>query len=106
MLSCWMLPSPPVRRAPPPPSMKSWAARSLREDVGLSLARGRELEDPLPRADSAEQDLIEAMNRGLGDKCAYTATFRLQEEAANVVVRATGVEPEKAGKYISTHPEE
>ena len=87
-------------------STETFPLKLLRKDVGLAIALGRELEVPLPLADIAEQHLIEAMNRGLGDKSAYTATFLLQEEAANVVVRATGVEPEKAGKYISTHPEE
>jgi len=87
-------------------STETFPLKLLRKDVGLAIALGRELKVPLPLADIAEQHLIEAMNRGLGDKSAYTATFLLQEEAANVAVRATGVEPEKAGKYISTHPEE
>src|SRR6266704_1159671 len=87
-------------------STETFPLKLLRKDVDLSIALGQELKIPLPLADIAEQHLIEAMNRGLNEKSAYTATFLLQEEAANVAVRATGVEPEKAGKYISTHPEE
>jgi 3-hydroxyisobutyrate dehydrogenase len=87
-------------------STETFPLKLLRKDVGLATALGRELDIPLPLANIAEQHLVEAMNRGLGDKSAYTATFLLQEEAAKVAVRATGVEPEKAGKYISTHPEE
>src|SRR5207245_228333 len=81
-------------------STETFPLKLLRKDVGLAIALGRELEVPLPLADIAEQHLIEAMNRGLGDKSAYTATFLLQEEAANVAVRATGVEPEKAGNIF------
>ena len=46
-----------------------------------------------------------AINRGLGDQSAYTVTFQLQEEAAQVELRADGVDPQQAGKYISTNPE-
>jgi 3-hydroxyisobutyrate dehydrogenase len=77
----------------------------LRKDVGLATALGRELNVPLPLASLAEQHLIEGVNRGWGDKSAYTVTFLLQEEAANVEVRAAGVNPAQAAKYISTHPD-
>ena len=40
----------------------------------------------------------------LGRKSAYTVAFRLQEEAANVELRAD-VDPAAAAKYISTHPD-
>jgi len=76
----------------------------LRKDVGLATALGRELNVPLPLASIAEQHLIEGVNRGWGDKSAYTVTFLLQEEAANVELRAD-VDPAQAAKYISTHPE-
>jgi hypothetical protein len=52
----------------------------------------------------AEQNLMEAVNRGWGDKSAYTVTFLLQEEAANVELRAD-VDAGQAAKYISTHPD-
>ena len=76
----------------------------LRKDVGLATQLGRELNVPLPLASIAEQTLVAAVNHGWGDKSAYTVAFLLQEEAAGVEVRATGVDPEKAAKYISTHP--
>jgi 3-hydroxyisobutyrate dehydrogenase len=77
--------------------------RLLRKDVGLATALGRQLSVPLPLANLAEQNLVAAVNRGWGDKAAYTVTFLLQEEAAKVKLRAEGVDPEKAAKYISTN---
>jgi len=77
----------------------------LRKDVGLATALGRELNVSLPLANITEQKLIEAMNRGWGDKSAYTVTFKLQEEAAKVALRAEGVDPQQATKYISTRPD-
>jgi 3-hydroxyisobutyrate dehydrogenase-like beta-hydroxyacid dehydrogenase len=77
----------------------------LRKDVGLATALGRDLNVPLPIANIAEQNLIEAVDRGWGDQSAYTVTFLLQEEAAKVEVRAANVDPAKAAKYISTHPD-
>lgn len=76
----------------------------LRKDVGLATALGRDLNVSLPLANIAEQKLIEAMNRGWGDKSAYTVTFKLQEEAAQVALRAEGVDARQAAQYISTHP--
>jgi len=77
----------------------------LRKDVGLATDLGRQLNVPLPVATITEQILITAVNRGWGDQAAYTVTFQLQEEAAQVQLRATGVDPDKAAKYISTHPQ-
>jgi len=77
----------------------------LRKDVGLATALGRELDVPLPLANLAEQNLIAGINRGWGDKSAYTVTFQLQEEAARVHLRADGIDPQKAAKYISTNPQ-
>jgi 3-hydroxyisobutyrate dehydrogenase len=77
----------------------------LRKDVGLATALGRELNVSLPLANITEQKLIEGINRGWGDKSAYTVTFKLQEEAAQVALRAEGVDPERSRKYISTHPD-
>jgi 3-hydroxyisobutyrate dehydrogenase len=76
----------------------------LRKDVGLATALGRDLNVSLPLANITEQKLIEGLNRGWGDQSAYTVTFRLQEEAAQVALRAEGVDPQQAAKYISTHP--
>jgi 3-hydroxyisobutyrate dehydrogenase len=77
----------------------------LRKDVGLATALGRQLNIPLPLAGLAEQNLMEGLNRGWGDQSAYTVTFQLQEELAQVKLTTDGVDPQQAGKYISTHPE-
>ena len=77
----------------------------LRKDVGLATALGRDLNVSLPLANITEQKLIEAMNHGWGNQSAYTVTFKLQEEAAQVKLQADGIDPQKAAKYISTHPE-
>jgi 3-hydroxyisobutyrate dehydrogenase len=84
---------------------ETFPLKLLRKDVGLATDLGRELNVPLPVANIAEQILIAAMNRGWGDKAAYTVAFQLQEEAAQVQIRADGVDPQKAAKYISTHPD-
>ena len=76
----------------------------LRKDVGLATALGRDLNVSLPLAHLTEQKLIEGINRGWGDMSAYTVTFKLQEEAAQVALRAEGVDPQKAARYISTNP--
>ena len=78
--------------------------KMLRKDVGLATALGRAHNVALPLANIVEQKLIEGINRGWGDKSAYTVTFQLQEEAAQVELRAEGVDPQQAAKYISTHP--
>lgn len=76
----------------------------LRKDVGLATALGRELNVPLPLASLNEQRLVEAMNHGWDNLSAYTVSFQLQEEAAQVTLRTEGVDPQQAGKYISTNP--
>lgn len=78
----------------------------LRKDVGLATALGRATNVPLPLATIAEQNLVAALNRGWGNLAAYTVPFRLQEEAAQVELRAADVDPQQAAKYISTHPDE
>ena len=83
---------------------ETFPLKLLRKDVGLATALGRELSVPLALASSAEQTLVAALNRGWGDKSAYTVTFLLQEEAAQVELRAPDVDPSAAAKYISTHP--
>jgi hypothetical protein len=44
------------------------------------------------------------MNRGWGEKDSCI-TFLRQEEAAGIEVRAPDVDPERAARFISTHPE-
>ena len=58
----------------------------------------------MPVADLAERIVIEVMNRGW-DNTDSRVTFRLQEEASGIEVCAPAVDPEKAARCISTHPE-
>ena len=83
----------------------TFTLKLLRKDVGLATALGRELDVPLPLANLAEQALITGVNRGWGEQSAYTVTFQLQEEAAQVRLRADGIDPQKAAKYILTNPQ-
>ncbi|MBM4262705.1 MAG: NAD(P)-dependent oxidoreductase [Deltaproteobacteria bacterium] len=75
----------------------------LRKDVGLATALGRALNVPLPLASINEQNLVEAINHGWENLSAYTVGFQLQEEAAQVKLRAE-VDAEYAAKYIATNP--
>ena len=59
---------------------------------------------PLPIANLGEQQVIEGINRGWLRQDS-SVLFRLQEEKAGVEVRAPNVDPEKAAKFITTHPE-
>jgi len=52
-----------------------------------------------------EQFLVEALSRGWGNGAGYAIPCRLQAERARVDLRAPGVDPDAAAKYISTHPE-
>ena len=75
-----------------------------RKDISLATELGREFDVPMPVANLAEQRAIEGLNRGWGDLDS-SVTFRLQEEAAGVEVRAPQVDVERAARFISTHPE-
>lgn len=75
-----------------------------RKDISLATELGREFDVPMPVANLAEQTAIEGLNRGWGDLDS-SVTFRLQEEAAGVEVRAENVDAERAARFISTHPE-
>ncbi|MGE0822378.1 MAG: NAD(P)-dependent oxidoreductase [Candidatus Binatia bacterium] len=63
-----------------------FALRLARKDVGLATALGRELEVPLKIASLVEQEFIESLARGWGDRDS-TTPFTLQEERAGVQVR-------------------
>ena len=82
----------------------SFALALSRKDVGLATELGKEFNVPMPVANLAEQFAIEAMNRGWGDKDS-TVTFLLQEERADVEVRAPQVDPAKSAAFITAHPE-
>jgi 3-hydroxyisobutyrate dehydrogenase len=81
----------------------SFALELSRKDIRLATELGREFDVPMPVANLAEQIAIQGMNRGWG-QFDSSVTFQLQEEAAGVQVRAPHVDPEKAAKFISTHP--
>jgi 3-hydroxyisobutyrate dehydrogenase len=65
-----------------------FALALARKDVGLATDLAREFNVPMPLSNVAEQNMIEAMNRGWGGKDS-TASFLLQEERAGVEVRST-----------------
>ncbi|MCH8831397.1 MAG: NAD(P)-dependent oxidoreductase [Chloroflexi bacterium] len=82
----------------------SFALELSRKDIGLATDLGREFNVPMPVANLVEQIAIQGMNRGWGGRDS-SVTFLLQEEQAGVEVRASGVDPVKAGRFITTHPE-
>ncbi|MGQ4807964.1 2-(hydroxymethyl)glutarate dehydrogenase [Candidatus Entotheonellaceae bacterium PAL068K] len=82
----------------------SFALALSRKDIALATELGREFNVPLVVANIAEQIAVQGMNRGWGDHDS-SVTFRLQEEAADVEVRAPHVDPVKAAKFIQTHPD-
>jgi len=81
-----------------------FALSLARKDIGLATELAREFDVPMPMTNLAEQIAIEAMNRGWGG-LDNNVVFRLQEEAAGVEVRAPGVDPARAARFITTHPE-
>ncbi len=82
----------------------SFALALSRKDIALATELGREYNVPMPVANIVEQIAIQAMNQGWGDKDSSIA-FLLQEEAAGVEVRAPEVDPGKAARFITTHPD-
>ena len=82
----------------------SFALELARKDIGLATDLGREFNVPMPVANLAEQIAIEAMNRGWGGMDS-SVTIRLQEETSGVEVRAPHVDPAKAARFITTHPD-
>ena len=63
-----------------------FAVRLMRKDVGLATQLARELDVPMPLANLAEQEMVQAINRGWGDD--PTGKVRLlQEERAGVELR-------------------
>jgi 3-hydroxyisobutyrate dehydrogenase len=74
------------------------------KDISLATELGREFDVPMPIANISEQIILEALNMGLGEKDS-SATFLVQEKMAGVEVRADHVDPVKAGKFITTHPD-
>jgi 3-hydroxyisobutyrate dehydrogenase-like beta-hydroxyacid dehydrogenase len=65
-----------------------FALKLARKDVGLATGLAREYDVPMPLATAGEQQMIECMARGWGERDS-TAPWLLQEERAGVAVRAT-----------------
>ena len=82
----------------------SFALELARKDIGLATDLGREFNVPMPVANLAEQIAIEAINRGWGGMDS-SVTIRLQEEQSDVEVRAPHVDPARAARFITTHPD-
>ena len=82
----------------------SFAHELSRKDIRLATELGREFNVPMPVANLAEQIAIQCANRGWGNKDS-SVSFLLQEEVAGVEVRAPNVDPERASKFIATHPD-
>jgi 3-hydroxyisobutyrate dehydrogenase len=82
----------------------SFSLALARKDIALATELGREFDVPMPVTNLAEQFAIEAMARGWGD-LDNNVVFRLQEEASGVEVRAPQVDPDRAARFISTHPD-
>lgn len=65
----------------------TFALKLARKDLGLATELARELNVPMPLAAHTEQDFLEALNKGWGEKDS-SASFMIQEERAGVKVRA------------------
>ncbi len=63
-----------------------FATKLMRKDVGLATQLAREFDVPMALATLAEQELVEALNRGWGDDPS-TKVRLLQEERAGVQLR-------------------
>ena len=97
----------------------SFALNLAYKDISLATELAREYDVPMPMTTLAEQIALQAMNRGWGDQDS-SITVVLQEEQSNVEVRAPhsrrskkptqalaeGIDPDRAGRFISTHPDE
>ena len=81
-----------------------FALALARKDLSLATELGREFNVPMPMGNLTEQAAIQGLNRGWGDKD-VSILFLLQEEMAGVEVRAPQVDPEKAARFITTHPD-
>ena len=82
----------------------SFALNLAYKDISLATELAREYNVPMPMSTLAEQIALQAMNRGWGDKDS-SITVLLQEEQANVQVRAPNIDPVRAGKFITTNPD-
>ena len=82
----------------------SFALNLAYKDISLATELAREYDVPMPMTTLAEQIALQAMNRGWGEKDS-SVTVVLQEEQSNVEVRAGHIDPDRSGRFISTHPD-
>ncbi len=82
----------------------SFALNLAYKDISLATELAREYDVPMPMTTLAEQIALQAMNRGWAEKDS-SVTVVLQEEQSNVEVRAGHIDPDRAGRFISTHPD-
>ncbi|MEE9199575.1 MAG: NAD-binding protein, partial [Dehalococcoidia bacterium] len=71
----------------------TFALKLASKDVSLAVQLARECQVPMPLTSLAEQELLEAMARGWGERD-HSATDLLQEERAGVEVRIPDFSPE------------
>ena len=82
----------------------SFALNLAFKDISLATELAREYNVPMPMSTLAEQIAMQAMNRGWAEQDS-SVTVRLQEEQAQVEVRAPHLDPAKSGRFITTHPD-
>jgi 3-hydroxyisobutyrate dehydrogenase len=82
----------------------SFALNLAYKDISLATELAREYDVPMPMTTLAEQIALQAMNRGWAEKDS-SVTVLLQEEQSNVEVRAPHIDPDRAGRFITTHPD-
>jgi len=82
----------------------SFALNLAYKDISLATELAREYSVPMPMSTLAEQIAMQAMNRGWAERDS-SVTVLLQEEQAGVEVRAPHIDPVKAGKFVTTHPD-
>jgi len=66
----------------------SFALKLARKDLGLATELAREHNVAMPLASMVEQDMLEALAHGLGEKDS-SATFTIQEDRAGIQVRSS-----------------
>ncbi len=82
----------------------SFALNLAYKDISLATELAKEYDVPMPITTLAEQIALQAMNRGWADQDS-SVTVRLQEEQAGVEIRAPHIDPARAGRFITTHPD-
>ena len=82
----------------------SFALELAYKDINLATELAHEYSVPMPMTTLAEQITLQSMNRGWAHMDS-NVTVRLQEEQSGVEVRAPHIDPVRAAKFITTHPD-